>query len=326
MRFRAVTILFVGIAICGAGFGYDYVNSVFLSRAAVTASAGPEPVGKQRAEPTGQERQADVAAELQKRLASVTASSKAAAAAKNAADAERAAVAAATMAKNADDGFKVSGRVAYDGSPTSRALAEETRFLQGLTDRLRSAKYAFNYPAEMYLTRRSQITLTLAVSEDAALKELEKQFGNEIEGKAVTGTTKYAPVMTATLGGRDFKIEPAASQRKAVLLNGNVPTQWTWYVEPLQTGRDKILVLELAANFQHLSATLPSLSVQTFQARIHVQVGTFDLFVQEARRMTPIAQALSGVGAFLTIFGFFGTARNWLAARRQPRSPKNTGT
>ena len=333
MRFSSSLLLLgLGMILIAGGIGHQFADP----GSAVSASAPTVPMAERPTKPeaTTAERsgQGDAVARDQKRVADeadrvaatksarmrVAAEEERAAFAKAMAEADRGAVAAAMGTQDP--------RAAAERIAVAIAAADERKLLQTLTDRLRSAKYAYNYPEEMYLTRRSQITLTLAASDDAAVQELQKQFGSVIEGKTVAGTTKYAPVMTATLRGRDFKIEPAESQRKFVLLEAKEPVQWTWFVEPLETGPDKILLLELAANFQHLGPTAPSLPVQTFQARIHVQVGTFDRFMQEARRMTPVAQTLSGVGALLTIFGFFGTARNWLAARRQPRSPKNTGT
>src|SRR5258707_773735 len=52
----------------------------------------------------------------------------------------------------------------------ARAMdTEEQALAQKLTSSMRSAKYAFNHPEVMYLTKRYQITLVLAADESRAL-------------------------------------------------------------------------------------------------------------------------------------------------------------
>ena len=93
----------------------------------------------------------------------------------------------------------------------------EQQLYDRLTASMRSARYAFNHPEVMYLSRRHQITLTLAADEKTALEEHGRQFEKGAEGTVRTGETKYAPVMLATLRGKDFKIEPPDGKEQIVL-------------------------------------------------------------------------------------------------------------
>jgi hypothetical protein len=199
--------------------------------------------------------------------------------------------------------------------PRKLAVAEAARIervLQAQLSGLRNASYAFNHPNVMYVTRRSQITFALATAQAAAVLELQRQFEAAPEGAVQSGKTKYAPTMVATLRGLDFKIEPSGPQERTVLLKAAGPTQWTWVVEPLEAGHGKLLVLELSALLARGNDTLPPVTLKTFQARINVDVKTFDRFLLHARRMTPIAQAMTGVGGLIAVFGFIGTVGRWL--------------
>jgi hypothetical protein len=182
---------------------------------------------------------------------------------------------------------------------------------------LKDAHYAFNHPDVLYLSRRAQITFTLAPSDREALETLKQQFERPIAGSVYTGKTAYAPVMIATLRGRAFEIEPAGEQVKAVLLNTKGPIEWTWFVEPLEVGKGQILVLELAARIDTAGSTLP-IRVNTFVARIDVDVRVWDRVLFEARRMTPIAQALTGLGGFAAFIGFIGTVVRWVRPVLKP--------
>ena len=188
---------------------------------------------------------------------------------------------------------------------------------------MRSARYAFNHPEVMYLSRRHQITLTLAANEKAALDELGRQFDKGAEGTVRTGETKYAPVMIATLRGKDLKIEPPDGKEQIVLLDVKGPTEWTWFVEPLETGSGKLVVLQLAARFDRRNEDMPPLTIKTFEARINVDVRVWDSVLIHARRMTPIAQVLTGAGGLIAVIGFIGTTRRWLRrkAGEQPPAP-----
>jgi hypothetical protein len=191
---------------------------------------------------------------------------------------------------------------------------EETAFRERLTQRMHSAHYAFNHPNVLYLARRAQITLTLAADDRAALEALKKQFDQAVDGTVETGTTKYAPVMSATLVGRAFKIEPAGEQMRAVFLNAEGPVEWNWFVEPLEPGQRKLLRLDLYANIDRADQRTAPIRIKTFEARINVDVKAWDRLLFEARRMTPISQALTGLGGLVAFVGFLGTVYRWLSA------------
>jgi hypothetical protein len=194
----------------------------------------------------------------------------------------------------------------------------EQQLYDRLTASMRSARYAFNHPEVMYLSRRHQITLTLAADEKAALEELGRQFDKGAEGTVKTGETKYAPVMIATLRGKDFKIEPPDGKEQLVLLAAKGPTEWTWFVEPLETGTGKLLTLQLSARLDRSNERMPPLTIKTFEARINVDVKVWDSVLIHARRMTPVAQALTGAGGLIAVLGFIGTTRRWLRGRSEP--------
>jgi hypothetical protein len=206
----------------------------------------------------------------------------------------------------------------------ARRRANEQLLHDRLTASMRSARYAFNHPEAMYLSRRHQITLTLAADEKTALEELGRQFDKGAEGTVRTGETKYAPVMIATLRGKDFKIEPPDGKEQFVLLAVKGPTEWTWFVEPLETGAGKLLVLQLAARFDRRNEDMPPLTIKTFEARINVDVRVWDSVLIHARRMTPIAQVLTGAGGLIAVIGFIGTTRRWF--RRKAGEQPPTGT
>ncbi len=171
---------------------------------------------------------------------------------------------------------------------------------------MRTASYGYNRPDVMFVGRRSQVTLTLAADEVAAVEKLKQQFDKDVDGSTQSGKTKFAPVMSAVLRGKDFVIDPSGRQERIVLLGSNGPTVWTWYVEPREPGASKLLVLEL---FARVGDTLPPVSVKTFESRINVDVKMLDFVIDHARRMTPIAQTLTGVGGLLSLLGFFGGLR-----------------
>jgi hypothetical protein len=185
-------------------------------------------------------------------------------------------------------------------SPTELALHKQ------LEDVLKEAHYAFNHPSVLYLSRRAQITLTLAPTDHQAIDALKEQFDRPITDKISAGMTTYAPVMIATLRGRAFEIEPSGEQVKTVLLNSKGPIEWTWFVEPLEVGKSQLLLLELTARIETTGSTLP-IRVNTFLARIDVDVRVWDRVVFEARRLTPVSQALTGLGGLVAFVGFIGT-------------------
>jgi hypothetical protein len=121
-------------------------------------------------------------------------------------------------------------------APTAEAALHDR-----LIQKMQTARFAFNHPSVLYLTRRAQITLTLAADDRAALETLQKQFDQAVEGTVQTGTTKVTPVMTATLVGRAFRIEPTGEQARAVLLKRAGPAEWTWFVEPTEPGQGRLL-------------------------------------------------------------------------------------
>jgi hypothetical protein len=198
-------------------------------------------------------------------------------------------------------------------SITREIPADETALHDRLMKTMRSAKYAFNHPEVLYLTRRSQITLTLAADDRAALETLTKQFDKAVEGTVQTGTAKYTPLMTAVLAGRAFKIEPSGEQTRTVLLSAEGPVEWTWFVEPLEAGQGKLLRLSLFANVDQPGQRPVPIRIKTFEARINVDVKAWDRLVYEAKRMTPITQALTGLGGLVAFVGFLGTVYRWLS-------------
>ena len=68
---------------------------------------------------------------------------------------------------------------------------------------------------------------------------------------------------------------------------------------------------------------MPPLTIKTFEARINVDVRVWDSVLIHARRMTPIAQVLTGAGGLIAVIGFIGTTRRWLRrkAGEQPPAP-----
>jgi hypothetical protein len=202
-------------------------------------------------------------------------------------------------------------------APRERSIISKPSDESALHDRLmstmRSAKYAFNHPDVLYLTRRAQITLTLAADDRAALETLTKAFDKAVEGTVQTGTAKYTPVMTAVLAGRAFKIEPSGEQTRTVLLSADGPVEWTWFVEPLEAGQGKLLRLSLFANITQPNQPPAPIRVKTFEARITVDVRAWDRIVFEAKRMSPITQALTGLGGLVAFVGFLGTVYRWLS-------------
>ena len=203
--------------------------------------------------------------------------------------------------------------------PREAVSTPEQILYDRLASSMRSARYAFNHPDTMYLARRSQITLALAEDENVAVHSLLEQFEKDVEGTIKTGETRYAPAMVATLRGKDFKIELSGSPERLVLLNRTGSMGWTWFVEPLEVGVDKLLVLELSARLARASEKLPPLIVKTFEARINVDVRPWDRVLIHAQRMSPVAQALTGAGGLVAIIGFIGTARRWLGRSKKGR-------
>jgi hypothetical protein len=178
---------------------------------------------------------------------------------------------------------------------------------------MQSARFAFNHPQVLYLARRAQITLTLAADDRAALEALKKQFDQPVDGTVKTGTIKYTPIMSATLAGRAFRIEPAGEQTRAVFLKSEGPVEWTWFVEPLEPGQGKLLRLSLYASVDQPGERSAPIRIKTFEARIDVDVRAWDRVLFEARRMTPISQALTGLGGLVAFAGFLGAVYRWLA-------------
>jgi hypothetical protein len=201
--------------------------------------------------------------------------------------------------------------------PGEAVSVREQTLYDRLSRSMRSARYAFNHPESMYLARRSQITLALAEDESVAVHTLIEQFEKDVEGAIKTGETKYAPVMVATLRGKDFKIEPPGGQERLVLLNKTGPLAWTWFVEPREAGVGKLIVLELSARLARANENLPPLVIKTFEARINVDVRTWDRVLIHAQRMSPVSQALTGAGGFVAVIGFIGTARRWFGGRKR---------
>ena len=207
-----------------------------------------------------------------------------------------------------------SAALARERSIIKEAPTEEAALRDRLMQSMRTARYAFNHPDVLYLTRRAQITLTLAADDRAALEALKKQFDQTVDGTVKTGTTKYTAVMSATLAGRAFKIEPAGEQTRAVFLNAEGPVEWTWFVEPLEPGQGKLLRLNLYASVDQPNQRTAPIRIKTFEARINVDVKTWDRLLFEARRMTPISQALTGLGGLVAFVGFLGAVYRLLAA------------
>jgi hypothetical protein len=171
------------------------------------------------------------------------------------------------------------------------ASADEAALHDRLMQKLQTAHFAFNHPTVLYLTRRAQITLTLAADDRAALETLRKQFDQTVEGTVKAGATKVSPVMTATLVGRAFKIEPAGGQARAVLLATEGPVEWTWLVEPLEPGQGKLLRLNLYASVGEPGQAAAPIRVKTFEARINVDVRVWDRVLYEAPHDPAVAGA-----------------------------------
>ena len=193
----------------------------------------------------------------------------------------------------------------------ARNATEEAQLYQRIVSQLQSARYAFNHPDTMLLGRRSQITLALASDAADAIATLKGQFERQVEGSVKSGAVQFAPMMIATLRGKDFKIDPSGPQEKMAMLTVKGPTEWTWFVEPLDTGAGKLLVLELAARVR-AGDNLAPITIKTFEARVKVDVRPLDRVIAHARQMTPISQALTGIGGLIAMFGFAGTVRRWL--------------
>jgi len=57
--------------------------------------------------------------------------------------------------------------------------------------------------------------------------------------------------------------------------------------------------------------------IKTLEARINVDGRPWDRILIQARRMTPVAQAFTGVGGLIALVRFIGTVKRWL---RPPKS------
>lgn len=185
--------------------------------------------------------------------------------------------------------------------------------VSGIRKSLASASYAFNHPDRMYVSRRTQITLTLARDEVAAKEALSSLFDKGVDGSVKTGAARISPAMKAILRGKDFKIDPPDFQEKLISMGDTEKIQWTWYVEPMEpAGRGKLLTLSLFALPTRKGDQLPPMEVKTLEARIDVEVLPFDRVTLYARQLTPISQALTGIGGLIAVFGAVRSFRRWL--------------
>lgn len=84
--------------------------------------------------------------------------------------------------------------------------------------------------------------------------------------------------------------------------------------------------MELAARVSEL----PPMTITTFEARINVDVKAFDRLLIETRRLTAVAQALTGCGGLITFIGFIGNACRCLkrshGRQRRPKGMAGVGT
>ena len=100
--------------------------------------------------------------------------------------------------------------------------------------RLVPASIAFNAPTTMRLDHTAHIQLLLSPA--ASIPELKKKITaiGEREGT----TIKVSPLMEARLSGLHFTIEANTPERQPV--SNVAPTEWSWDVEPTETGNQEL--------------------------------------------------------------------------------------
>jgi len=134
--------------------------------------------------------------------------------------------------------------------------------------RLVPASIAFNAPTTMRLEHTAHIQLLLSPA--ASIPELKKKITaiGEREGT----TIKVSPLMEARLTGLHFTIEANTPERQPV--SNVAPTEWSWDVEPTETGNQE-LHLTLTAILSVGGHNQPR-TIRTFDKVLKVHVTWYD--------------------------------------------------
>ena len=170
---------------------------------------------------------------------------------------------------------------------------------------LKTVPLAYNHPDNMYLGKKTQISLLLKTNADQDLaRELEDLSGVVKEGKS-----KISRIMQAELKGAVFDIDPPGPQKRIV--TGLAPVRWSWFVKPLEPGTDKALVLEVSAILREGNKELPPVAIRTYRTKIHVDVKWWDRMLYEVKSLDPLYQLFGALGG-LASAGLFG----WRIFRR----------
>ena len=169
---------------------------------------------------------------------------------------------------------------------------------------LKQAPLAYNHPKSMYLGKRTQISLVIKTGQEDHKKELDG-----LPGKVVSGKSRISRVMQAELSGSDFRIEPSGRQSRT--LTSLAPVKWTWFVTPLEEGRQKRLNLELSAILREGTRDLPPVTIRTFRTQIEVDVRWWDLIIHRISAFDPIYQLATALGGLATAFLFIWRIVSW---------------
>ncbi len=174
---------------------------------------------------------------------------------------------------------------------------------------MRSIPLAYNHPRQMYLGRKTQVSLSLKTGKDSHLDVFEGTSGD-----VIGSTTKVSSIMVAQLDGPGFDVTPSGPQRK--LLTSAAPASWTWYVTPKRPGENQVLNLELSAVLEEGGRLLPPVTLQTFRTKIEVDVRWWDRALYYIATFDPLYQLMGAIGA-LASAGLFlrGVWSRWKTDR-----------
>jgi hypothetical protein len=128
-----------------------------------------------------------------------------------------------------------------------------------------------------------------------AIDALIRSFDDDVEESV--DRIKVAKHMLAKLHGQNFRVEAKSPEQITVVKGQSV--KWTWHVEPIEAGRNKLLFLELYAVVPRGAGLLPPVLVKTFEARIDVSVGVLDKIMFYAERWHPLISSLDGIASLI---------------------------
>jgi hypothetical protein len=198
------------------------------------------------------------------------------------------------------------------GEAVKKRLVEARR--KAALDRMRTAGVSFNKPDEMFLTRRTQISMILDPGR-ASKERFTEAFARSVEGEVKTVEVKISERMLAKLHGQSFKIEPAVREAEEQDVRDR-PVRWTWYVEPLEPGPNKLLFLELFAVLPEAKDRSVE-RIQTLEYRIQVNVRFWDRVLVQLSSLAPL-------GVVFTICGtlFAALQLYWRWQERKEKAAK----